>query len=128
MKSNSSRRDFLYAGLALPVAGLASSAGFGKATVQSSPPPSLASTPKLTYRTIGKTGLKVTAVGFGCMITSDASVIERASDIGINYFDTARSYQHGNNERMVGAAIGKKRKELVLSSKSDGNDKNSLLS
>jgi hypothetical protein len=62
------------------------------------------------------------------MITSDASVIERGADIGITYFDTARSYQHGNNERMVGAAIGKKRKELVLSSKSDGNDKNSLLS
>jgi hypothetical protein len=42
MKSNSSRRDFLYAGLALPVVGLASTAGFGKATVQSSLPPSLA--------------------------------------------------------------------------------------
>ena len=128
MKSNSTRRDFLYAGLALPVAGLASAAGFGKATVQSSPPPSLASTPKLTYRTIGKTGLKVTAVGFGCMVTSDASVIERASDIGINYFDTARDYQHGNNERMVGTALKKKRKDLVLSSKSGGRTKDSLLS
>ena len=128
MKSNSSRRDFLYAGLALPVAGLASTAGFGKATVQSSPPPSLASTPKLTYRTIGKIGLKVTEVGFGCMVTSDASVVERASDIGINYFDTARGYQHGNNERMVGAALKKKRKDLVLSSKSGGRTKDSLLS
>jgi len=128
MKSNSSRRDFLYAGLALPVAGLASTAGFGKATVQSSLPPSLASTPKLTYRTIGKTGLKVTSVGFGCMVTSDASVIERASDIGINYFDTARGYQHGNNERMVGAALKKKRKDLVLSSKSGARTKDSALS
>ena len=128
MKSNSSRRDFLYAGLAFPVAGLASTAGFGKATVQSSLPPSLASTPKLTYRTIGKTGLKVTSVGFGCMVTSDASVIERASDIGINYFDTARGYQHGNNERMVGAALKKKRKDLVLSSKSGGRTKESALS
>ncbi len=50
---------------------------------------------------LGKTGLKVTSVGFGCMITSDASVIERAADIGITYFDTARVYQSGNNERMV---------------------------
>jgi predicted aldo/keto reductase-like oxidoreductase len=128
MKSNSSRRDFLYAGLALPVAGLASTAGFGKATVQSSAPPSLASIPKLTYRTIGKTGLKVTAVGFGCMVTSDASVVERASDMGINYFDTARGYQHGNNERMVGAALKKKRKDLILSSKSGGRTKDSALS
>ena len=128
MKPNSSRRDFLQAGLALPVAGLASSVGFGKATVQSSSPSSLASTPKLTYRTLGKTGLKVTSVGFGCMVTSDASVIERASDIGINYFDTARGYQHGNNERMVGAALKKKRKDLVLSSKSGAHSKGALLS
>ena len=127
MKSNSSRRDFLYTGLALPVAGLASTSGFGKATVQSALPPSLASTPKLTYRTIGKTGLKVTSVGFGCMVTSDASVIERASDIGINYFDTARGYQHGNNERMVGAALKKKRKDLVLSSKSHAPTKEDAL-
>ena len=30
----------------------------------------------LSYRTLGKTGLKVTSVGFGCMVTSDASVID----------------------------------------------------
>ena len=128
MKSNSSRRDFLCSGLALPVAGLASTVGFGKATIQSSSPPSLASAPKLAYRAIGKTGLKVTSVGFGCMVTSDASVIERASDIGINYFDTARGYQHGNNERMVGAALKKKRKDLVLSSKSGARTKDAALS
>jgi aryl-alcohol dehydrogenase-like predicted oxidoreductase len=34
-------------------------------------------------------------------------VIERAADFGINHFDTARSYQGGNNERMVGAALKK---------------------
>jgi uncharacterized protein len=53
----------------------------------------------------------------GCMITSDGSVIERAADAGINYFDTARGYSHGNNERMVGAALGAKRKQVVLSTK-----------
>ena len=128
MKSNSSRRDFLSAGLALPVAGLASATGFGKATGRSSPAPLLTSTPKLTYRTLGKTGLKVTTVGFGCMITSDASVVERAADIGINYFDTARGYQHGNNERMVGAALKTKRKDLILSSKSHAFTKDDALS
>jgi predicted aldo/keto reductase-like oxidoreductase len=61
------------------------------------------------------------------MVTSDASVIERASDIGINYFDTARGYQHGNNERMVGAALKKKRKDLVLSSKSHAPTKEDAL-
>ena len=128
MKSNSSRRDFLYAGLALPVAELASGAGLGKPTFQAPVPASPSATPKLAYRTLGKTGLKVTSVGFGCMVTSDASVIERASDIGIDYFDTARGYQHGNNERMVGAALKKRRKDLVLSSKSGAHTKDALLS
>src|SRR5271157_4107367 len=91
MKSNSSRRDFLYAGLALPVAGLASAAGFGKATGQSLPAPSLESTAKLTYSTLGKTGLRVMRVGLGAG-ASDPSVVERAVDIGINYFDTSRYY------------------------------------
>jgi predicted aldo/keto reductase-like oxidoreductase len=78
---------------------------------------------KLDYRVLGRTGLKVTTVGFGCMITSDGSVIERAADAGINYFDTARSYQHGNNERMVAAALGAKRKQIVLSTKTHAPDK-----
>jgi hypothetical protein len=66
---------------------------------------------------LGKTGLKVTRVGFGCAITSDASVIERAADMGINFFDTSRIYQHGNNERLVGAALKGKRQSIYLCSK-----------
>jgi hypothetical protein len=81
----------------------------------------------LSYRTLGRTGLKVTTVGFGCMITSDASVITRAADLGINYFDTARGYQHGNNERMVGAALGVRRKQVVLSTKTNAPDKAGML-
>ena len=77
----------------------------------------------LSYRVLGKTGLKVTSVGFGCMITSDPSVIERASDVGINYFDSARGYQHGNNERMVGAALKRKRNALYIASKTEASDK-----
>jgi len=45
---------------------------------------------KLSYKTLGKTGLKVTTVGMGCMITSDPSVVTRAADLGITYFDMAR--------------------------------------
>ena len=81
----------------------------------------------LSYRVLGKTGLKVTRVGFGCMVTSDASVIERAADIGINYFDTSRGYQHGNNERLVGAALKDKRQNIYLSSKTDGKTKQDAL-
>jgi hypothetical protein len=64
--------------------------------------------------------MKVTTVGYGCMITSDPTVITRAVDMGINYFDTSRGYQGGQNERMVGAALGAKRKDVFVSSKADG--------
>jgi aryl-alcohol dehydrogenase-like predicted oxidoreductase len=83
--------------------------------------------PKLEFRQLGKTGLKVTSVAFGCMITSDPSVIERAADLGINYFDTARVYQGGNNERMVGAALKSRRDKVYISSKSVARNKDGLL-
>ncbi len=123
MEPKTSRRDFLSAGLMLPVSGATSDLGFLETAGEPRP-----GATKLSYRTIGNTGLKVTTVGFGCMITSDPSVIERAADLGINYFDTARGYQKGNNERMVGAALGAKRKDVVLSTKSPAATKEQLLS
>ncbi|MBS1874356.1 MAG: aldo/keto reductase [Acidobacteria bacterium] len=124
MNSSSSRRNFLAAaGLAIPAAGLAKPA----AEKPAAPKSEVKDGPKFTYRTLGKTGLKPTAVGFGCMITSDQSVIERAADIGITYFDTARGYQGGNNERMVGAALKSKRNSLTLSSKSASPTKEQAL-
>ncbi len=108
MPDNSSRRSFLAASIALPAA-----------TSFAAP----AAAPALQYRQLGKTGLKVTTVGFGCMVTSDPTVIEKAVDVGINLFDTARVYQGGNNERMVGAALKGKRNKLTLSSKTLARDK-----
>ena len=126
MKTNTSRRDFLSAGLALPVVTATSRMGLWQSS--ETPIPGTPSSPaKLDYRTLGHTGLKVTTVGFGCMITSDPSVIGRAADAGITYFDTARGYQHGNNERMVGAALGNKRKQVVLSTKTEAHDKEGAL-
>jgi hypothetical protein len=81
----------------------------------------------LQYKTLGKTGLKVTTVGMGCMITSDPTVITRAADMGINYFDSSRNYQGGQNERMVGAALGAKRKNVILASKCDQRDGAAIL-
>ncbi len=110
MKSNCSRRDFLAAGMMLPVVGQVR-----------------AESVKLDYRMLGKTGLKVTSLAFGCMTTSDQSVIERAADFGVNHFDTARAYQNGNNERMVGAALKKVRQKVILSSKSAARTKQEVL-
>ena len=106
----------------LPVVGAGSSLGILNLSAQT-PAGNTASPLKLIYKTLGKTGLKVTSVGMGCMITSDPSVVTRAADLGITYFDTARGYQHGNNERMVGAALGSKRKQVVLSTKTEARDK-----
>ena len=113
----SSRRNFLTASLVLPVAGVASA--MDSPTPEPAPQQAKAPAGKLTYRTLGKTGMKVTTVGYGCMITSDPTVIARAVDMGINYFDTSRNYQSGQNERMVGAALGAKRKNVFLSTKCD---------
>jgi uncharacterized protein len=129
----SSRRNFLAAGLALPAVASASrtSGQTGQAATPMSQlapkPPSAGSAPGFQYRTLGKTGLKVTTLGFGCMITSDGSVIQRAADMGITYFDTARSYSGGNNERMVGAALKGKRNSITLSTKTEGRTKQEAL-
>lgn len=111
MNQLASRRAFLGAALA------------GPAALR----PAGAAGPELRYRTLGSTGLKVTSVGFGCMITSDPSVIEKAAELGINFFDTARSYQGGNNERMVGAALKARRKSVLIGTKTRGSDKASAL-
>ena len=126
MKTRASRRTFLAAGLAVPTAGLANAKPF-------STPPSAAlaspkeGDPKVEYRELGSTGLKVSSLGFGCMLASDPIVLERALDLGINYFDTARAYQRGNNERMVGAALKGRRDQIVLASKARTNTKESVL-
>ena len=120
-----SRRNFLASGLALPVVANATRSEQEPQTPAKPQRPVTprSSAPELRYKVLGKTGLKVTTIGFGCMITSDGSVVERAADLGITYFDTARNYQSGNNERMVGAALKKKRKDIVLSTKTEGRDK-----
>ena len=115
MRMSSSRRSFLAGSLALPAA---ASLRLPAETVKS---------PALVYRTLGKTGLKVATLGYGCMITSDPSVIQRAVDLGINYFDTAREYQSGNNERLVGAALKGRRDKVVLVTKTEGETKQSAL-
>lgn len=123
MMPKTSRRDFLSAGLMVPLAGAASNFNL----LPDGDPQAARPEVRLDYRVLGNTGLKVTRVAMGCMITSDPSVITRAADLGINYFDTARGYQHGNNERMVAAALGARRKHVAISTKSGAPGKEQLL-
>ena len=113
MSDGCDRRTFLKAGLA------ASTGLFAAA-----PRPESV---KLAYRTLGNTGLKVTSLAFGCMTAPEPTVIRRAADLGINLFDTARAYQNGNNERMVGVALKGVRQKVIISSKSAARTKADLL-
>jgi len=68
-------------------------------------------------RILGKTGLKVTTLGFGSMRTFDPGVIRRAVEMGINHIDTARSYMDGYNEQVIGAALQGLRNRVLITSK-----------
>ncbi|MGX1193129.1 aldo/keto reductase [Metabacillus sp. SLBN-84] len=73
-------------------------------------------------RQLGTSDLLVSEVGLGCMsLGTDKeqaeSIIDAALHEGINYFDTADLYDFGLNEEFVGAALKKKRKEIILATK-----------
>ena len=78
--------------------------------------------PVLDYRTLGKTGLKVTTVSMGVMNCSDAAVVLRAYDLGINFYDTADCYMWGHNEEMVGKVFQGKRDKVYIQTKVHPNN------
>ena len=82
--------------------------------------------PDLEYRTLGKTGLKVTAVSMGVMNCSDPSVLLRAYDLGINFYDTADCYMWGHNEEMVGKVFQGKRDKVFIQTKVHQNEEKKM--
>ncbi len=82
--------------------------------------------PTLEYRALGKTGIKVTAVSMGVMNCSDPAVLERAFDLGINFYDTADCYMHGRNEEMVGKVFQGKRDKVFISTKVHDHDEKQM--
>ena len=73
--------------------------------------------PKPLFRTLGRTGLKITVVSFGAMLTPEPEVIRVAIEQGVNYIDTARKYMGGKNEETVGKAVRGMRDKLYIATK-----------
>lgn len=78
-------------------------------------------------RTLGRSGLSVSALGLGCMGMSQAygpadedesvATLLRALDLGITFFDTANAYGLGHNEHLLGRVLAERRDEVVLATK-----------
>jgi predicted aldo/keto reductase-like oxidoreductase len=70
------------------------------------------------YKLLGRTGFKVSDIGFGAGNLTDTALFETALDAGINYIDAAETYAHGNTERIIGQALkNRDRKTLFITSK-----------
>jgi len=81
----------------------------------------------LAQRLLGSSSLALPALGFGCMglvgwygkrdDDEARATLQGAVDAGITHFDTAASYQLGENERFVGHTLAAQRKRLVIATK-----------
>lgn len=73
--------------------------------------------PQPVYRTLGRTGLKISVVSFGAMLTPEPEVLKIAFDNGVNYVDTARKYMDGKNEEIVAKALKGRRDKVFVATK-----------
>ena len=81
----------------------------------------------MNYRPLGRTGLNVSEIGFGCgnvgglMIRGEhqdqVKAAARAMELGINYFDTASSYGDGVSETNLGSVLNELRADVYVGTK-----------
>jgi aryl-alcohol dehydrogenase-like predicted oxidoreductase len=81
----------------------------------------------MKYRTLGRTGIKVSPYALGAMMFGAAignpdhddsvRIIHKALDAGINFIDTADAYSRGESEEVVGKALQGRRDDVVLATK-----------
>lgn len=87
---------------------------------------------RLIYKELGKTGLKVSCIGFGGIpiqrITKEeaSEVIHRAEELGINFIDTAMGYTV--SQEYIGYALAGRRDKWIVATKSMARDKDSMRS
>jgi predicted aldo/keto reductase-like oxidoreductase len=126
-ENNVSRRDFVKT---LGVVGMGSMVGAGQALAQSNAPsataaPALIKVVKVPTRPFGRTGVPVSMLALGGIfdIESNQLVLKQALDWGVNYWDTAASYNGGKSEGGIGMYLEKNpqaRREIFLVTKSHG--------
>src|ERR1700678_4114895 len=84
----------------------------------------------MDYRTLGRTGLKVSPLCLGAMMfgsfgntdhEDSIRIIHAALDAGINFVDTADVYSQGESEEIVGKALAGRREDVVLATKFHGS-------
>ena len=115
------RREFLKQ--AAITAAVASASRIGASDAGSAATPSK----PIARRTLGKTGEKLSIIGFGGIVVMNedpgaaANIVAEAVDRGINYFDVAPSY--GNAQERLGPALKPYRDKCFLACKTDGRMK-----
>ena len=83
----------------------------------------------MKYKTLGKSGIKVSEIGFGAWTLGldwwgkkiedgeAKRMLKRAYDLGINYFETGDIYGRGKSEKLIGEVFSGARNEIVISTK-----------
>jgi aryl-alcohol dehydrogenase-like predicted oxidoreductase len=81
----------------------------------------------MQYRKLGKTDVTISAIGLGCMSMSHAyghpddpesiATLEKAVEIGVNFWDTADVYGHGANEELISKVLVPNRKKIFIATK-----------
>lgn len=81
----------------------------------------------MKYRNLGQTGVRLSAIGLGCMGMSHAytgrddresiSTLQRAIDLGINFWDTADFYGNGANEALISNVLVPNRDKVFIATK-----------
>ena len=91
----------------------------------------------MKYRPLGRTGLSVSEIGFGCWgiggVTAGATsygevddaislkALDRALDLGVNFYDTSNLYGDGHSEELLGQAFGRRRDKVIIATKAGRN-------
>jgi aryl-alcohol dehydrogenase-like predicted oxidoreductase len=81
----------------------------------------------MRYRTLGNTGLRVSEIGFGCgniggliiraPLEERLAAFDRATELGINYFDTAAAYGNGRSEENLGEVLAARKVNPIIATK-----------